>query len=152
MQTELTTARTECSELGQAIGEGLAVFRVAADEDRDAHRVCHGGLGGDGPVGRLGVVGVHDLDVVGAVAGHHLVAADAERHRVHDRPLRCCAFEAAPGLGLGQRDRRTPPDVHVQPIVLDEDPRPDDLAGPGHAADRAPAEPEIHRRLAHARG
>jgi hypothetical protein len=46
------------------------------------------GFGEQGAVGFVGTVGVGDLDVVGLVAGHHLIAGDAVGDGVHDRPLR----------------------------------------------------------------
>ena len=79
-------------------------------------------------VGLFGAVGVGDLDVVGLVPGHHLVARDAVGHGVHDRPLRRRGLPAALGLLGGQFDDAGPAEVHLQPAVVDEDPRPDDLA------------------------
>src|SRR5438270_7976114 len=52
----------------------LPVLLGAADGDVHAEGVGHGGLGEQGLVGFVGAVGVGDLDVVGLMAGHHLVA------------------------------------------------------------------------------
>src|SRR5699024_4560947 len=55
---------------------------------------------------------------------------------------------AAPGLLLRQLDHAAAADVHVQPLILDVDPRPHDLAGPGDPVDRGSAGREELRALA----
>jgi len=50
---------------------------VAAEVDGDAQGVEHGGLGAEGGDGVVRGGGVGDVEVVGAVAGHELIAGDA---------------------------------------------------------------------------
>ena len=124
--------------------------------DVDAERPGRRGLRQRAAVGGRGVLRVGHLDVVGLVTRHHLVARDAIRHRVHDRPLRRGGIEAAPGFGCGQRHDLRAADVHpetlVPPVAVDPDAAPDDLARPAHARQRAASEPEVHGRLPEALG
>ena len=73
---------------------------VASDRpakgDFQAQSVHGGGFGVEGALAAVGVGGVGDLDVVGLVAGHHLVARDALQDCVHDRPLRRGQVAGAP--------------------------------------------------------
>src|SRR5947209_325723 len=90
--------------------------------------------------------------MVGFMASHHLIARDAVRDGVHDRPLRGCRAPAALGFFKGEMDRFAAADVHVELIVLDEDAAPDDFAGFADAFEGAAAEAEVHGRLAFAGG
>ena len=57
------------------------------------------------------------------------------------------AFQRRSVSSARQLDDAGAAEVHLQLAVLDEDPRPDDLAGLGDALERAAAEAEVHRRL-----
>ena len=98
--------------------EGASLARRAlldaAAVDLDAHCLSHGGFGGEGFVGGGGVGGVDDLDVVGLVLGHELVAGDVVEHGVHDGPLLCGGVPAALHLGVGEGDGGGAAEVHVE--------------------------------------
>ena len=86
--------------------------------------------------------------MVSLVACHHLVAADAVGHGVHDRPLWRGRIEAALGFFFGQCDNLGAAKIHLELAVLDEDAAPHDLAGLGDAVQCASALWEIHGGLA----
>ena len=128
-------------ELG-AVGFG------AAEGDLEAELGGEGGFGVEGEVGFGGGVGVGDLDVVGLVAGHHLIAGNAVGDGVHDGPLGGRLLPAALGLGGGQGDDGGAAEVHLEFTSVDVNAAPDDFAGFGDAAEGAAAEAEIHVGLA----
>jgi hypothetical protein len=94
--------------------------------------------------------GVDDLDVIGFVAGHHLVAANAIKHGVHDRPLRSGLAPAAFGFFLREADNFGDAEVAMQFAVHDEYAAPDDVTWFGNAFEGSATEAEIHWRLAFA--
>ena len=101
-------------------------------------------------IGVGGAVGIGHLNMVGPMAGHHLIAADTVQHRVHDRPFAVGQMPAALGFLIRQGDHAGAADVHAQPPTLDKNARPDDFTGMGHAAQGAASFAKKHRRLAHA--
>ncbi len=106
-----------------------------------------GGFDAGGAVGLFFVGAIDDLNVVGFVAGHHLVASDAFEHGVHDGPLRCGFLPAAIGFGFGQFHDFGDADVGLEFAIHDENAAPDDVAGFADAFERATAEAEVHRGL-----
>ncbi len=128
--------------------ERLAVGLRAADADGEAEFGGEGGFGVEGEVGFLRAVRVGDLDVVGFVAGHHLVSRDAVGHGVHDRPLHRRLFPAAFRFRERERDYFGAAEVHLEFPAFNEDAAPDDFTGFGDAAHGAATKAEIHRRLA----
>ena len=140
---------TECAGAtrGPAVLEFRSVGLRAAEADGKAELGGESGLGVEGEIGFAGGVGVHDLDMVRLVAGHHLVAGHAVSDRMHDRPLDGGLLPAAFGFGGGERDDLGSAQIHLEATVLDEDAAPDNLARLRDAADRAAAEPEVHRGL-----
>ena len=91
---------------------------------------------------------INDLDVIGFVPRHHLVARDAVENGVHDRPLRR-GFTPAP-FGFLLREarplRRRPRSQCSSPCMMKT--RLQTMwPGLGNALQRAAAETEIHRRL-----
>ena len=118
----------------------------------DAQCLHHGNFYGQRVVGGPCRFGISDLDVVGFVAGHHLVAGDAVGDGVHNGPLRGGGTPAAVGFCLWEFDDATAANVHVQFVILNEDAAPDDFAGFAHAFAGAAAEWEIHVGLAFGRG
>ncbi|MFM1942847.1 MAG: hypothetical protein RI897_1829 [Verrucomicrobiota bacterium] len=134
------------------LGPGGAVGAGAAEADFHAHGFGHGGFGEEAGIGAGGVVGVGDLDMVGLVAGHHLVSGDAVGDGVHDRPLGGGGLPAAFRFFAGEFDDFGASEVHVELVIFDEDTGPDDFAGAGDAAEGAAAEREVHGGLAEAFG
>ncbi len=92
--------------------------------------------------------GVGDVDVIGAVAGHELVAGDAGEDGMDDGPLVGGLVPAAFGLLRRQRNRGAEAEVAVKGSVFDEDAAPDEAAGFADAFERAPTEGEVHGWLA----
>src|SRR4029077_5050316 len=73
-------------------------LHIPAQVDLEPEFRKHGGFDAAAAVGLFAVGRIDDLDVVGLVPSHHLVAADAVEDRVHDRPLRSSL--APPTLGF----------------------------------------------------
>ena len=69
------------------------------------------------------------MDVIGFVAGHHLVARDAVQHRVYDGPLRSGFPPTALGFRFGQVDDCSHSQVAVQFAAHDKDTAPDYASG-----------------------
>ena len=65
----------------------MLLAQVAAEVDFEAEFREEGGFDAAGAFGLLFAGGIDDLDVIGFVPGHHLVAADAFEHGMHDGPL-----------------------------------------------------------------
>lgn len=107
----------------------LCELHVAAEVDFEAEFGEGGGLDAGGAVGLFLIRGVDDLNVIGLVAGHHLVAVHAIEDGVHDRPLNGGFVPASFGFLLRERDDFRGPDVNVELAPLDEDAAPDDVAG-----------------------
>ena len=78
---------------------------------------------------------------------HHLVAAHAFEHRVHDRPLRCGFAPAPVGFFLGQTHHPPGAEVAMQLPVHDKYPAPHDVARLGDPFHRAAAQAEVYRGL-----
>ena len=114
----------------------------------DAQCLHHGNFYGQRVVGSLCRFGVCDLDVVGFVASHHLVAGDAIGDGVHNGPLRGGGLPAAVGFALWKFYDATATNIHVQFVILNKDAAPDDFAGFAHAFAGAAAEWKIHAGLA----
>lgn len=95
-----------------------------------------GGFGLEALVGALGVGGVGDLDVVGLVFGHELVAGDAVGHGVHDGPFLGGGFEAAAGFCFRKFEGGATTNVDVEFFILDINSGPDDFAGFGNSVNR----------------
>ena len=70
---------------------------------------------------RVRIMGVGDLDVVGAVLCHELVTGNAVGDGVHDRPLRRGELPAALRFFLRKFHRRPAADVHVKRFILHVD-------------------------------
>ena len=79
-------------------------LHIAAQMHFEAEFGEHSGFDAAGAMGLLLVGRVDDLDVIGFVAGHHLVAADAIEHCMHDRPLRSRFAPAPFGFLLREAD------------------------------------------------
>ena len=96
--------------------EGGSVGLGAAKTDFEAKFAGERGLGVDGEVGVLGGFRVGDLDVVGGVPRHHLVARDPVGDRVHDGPFGRRLLPAAFGFPARQAH-----DLGATEIVARED-------------------------------
>ncbi len=92
------------------------------------------------------------MNVIGFMAGHHLISRNSIEYTVHNRPLRRGLTPTARSLFFGKFSGLTNTEVAMQPAVHDKDPAPNDVAGLGNTFDRAAAEPEVHRGLALAHG
>ena len=92
-------------------------FDVPAEVHRQAELTEQGRLRHQGLVGGRGIRSVDHIDVVGLVAGHELVTADAVQNGVHDRPLRRGRVESSLGLLGRQLERGATADVDVQRAV-----------------------------------
>src|SRR5690242_11765130 len=92
---------TQFSVVPAASAPFTATLSRSAKRYFNSHRLGHRRLGQQGSICCLGAVGIRDLDVIGFVAGHHLVARDAVGDGVHDRPLRGGCIPAA--LRFGHR-------------------------------------------------
>jgi len=124
----------------------------AAEIDFDTEGVGEGGFGPEAFIGGLSVLGVGDLDVVGLVLGHELVAGDAVGDSVHDGPFFGGGFKAAAGFFFGEFEGGAASDVHVELFVLDVDAGPDDFAGLGNSVDGGAAVGKVDVGLAVAVG
>jgi hypothetical protein len=116
--------------------------------DLDAEGVEHGGFGVEGDVGAGGVWGICDVDMVGAVAAHELVAGDAVEDGMDDGPLVGGRTPAAFGFIRGKAHDGAETEVNLKCTGLYEHAAPDDLARLANAFERTSAEGEIHGRLA----
>lgn len=119
----------------------------AAEEDFHAHFLGQFGFGVEAVVGLLGAGGVGDVDVVGLVACHHLIAAHSVSHGVHDRPLWGGLVQTALCFFFRKRDDLGAAEVHLELAVFHEDTAPDDFTRLGDPVQGAATLREIHRGL-----
>src|ERR1044071_856020 len=119
---------------------------LAAEVDLESEFGEHGSFYTARAVGLFLVWGIDDLDVVGFVPRHHLIAADAFKNRVHDGPLRSGFAPAPLGFFLGKFDDLGDTQISMQPAIHDEDAAPNDMAGFRDAFERATTKPEIDRK------
>ena len=77
-------------------------LHFAANGDFESELVHRGCFGQEAFTGGFLTGGVSDLDMVGLVAGHHLIAGDSGQDGVEDWPLRCGEIPAFPGFRVGQ--------------------------------------------------
>jgi hypothetical protein len=99
--------------------------------------VHRGGFDAGGTVGLFFVRGVNDLDVVGLMTRHHLIAGDAFEYGVHDGPLWCGFLPTTPGFGIGKFDDFSHANVAMQGVVFHKDATPDNVTGFADAFYRA---------------
>src|SRR5262249_12875574 len=76
---------------------------------------------------------VNDLNMIGFMAGHHLVAGDAVEYGVHDRPLRRGFAPAALGFLQWQFDNFRDAEIAMKLSIHDEHSAPDNVAWFGNA-------------------
>lgn len=138
----------EQTKLGGCVFEArgtarLPNFHIAAKVNLNAHAGKHGSFSGKRLVGAFRVWRISDLDMVGLVARHHLIARDAMKHSVHDGPLGRGHLPTSLGLLARQLHHGRAPQVGVQRPIFDEDAAPDDLAWLADAFERAAAEAEL---------
>ena len=106
----------------------FAVLFCSADCDFQSQRFCHTRLGQHGIIGGFRGSGVSDLDMIGFVSAHHLIAIDSVEYRVHDGPLWRGRIPTALGFLQWQLYGLCPSQIHFQPVRFHEDATPDDFA------------------------
>jgi hypothetical protein len=94
---------------------GQRVLDLAAQKNLEAELLQRRGLGIQTALGAGEIRRIYDLDMVGFVARHHLVAGDPAQHQVHHRPLRRGQAPALLGLRVGQANRFAQALVAVDP-------------------------------------
>src|SRR5688500_415450 len=162
---------TSCASIGQSARSGAAATRrrtalryftmfapprsippllvLPRPADRHLHpqRIRERRLRQQHPIRLRRRIRVRHLDVVRLVPRHHLIARDPIHHRVHDRTLQRRRLPPPPRLLRRQLRHPRPSEVHLQPPVLDKDPRPHDLPRLRNPLQRPAPQSKVHRRL-----
>src|ERR1700743_3065220 len=92
----------------------------------ESHVAQSGCLGGKSKVGAVFCRSVWNLNVIGFVPAHHLIACYTAKHGMHDWPLPSGHLPAPLGLLVGQRNCPSAPKIGLQTVVLDIDAAPYD--------------------------
>src|ERR1043166_636272 len=106
----------------------------------------HGGFDAAGAMCLAKTGRIDNLDVIGFVARHHLIAGNAIEHGVHDGPLGRGFSPAMLRFLVRKFDDLRDAEIAVQFAVHHKDSAPYDVAGLGDTLDGAAAEPEIDRK------
>jgi len=130
---------------------GLRQFNRTAEMNFQPKLGEHGGFDATGTVGLFLVGRVNNLDVVGLMSRHHLVARNALQDSVHDRPLGRGLTPPTLGLLGWELHHLGYAQITVKLSIHDKHPAPDDGPRSGNALNGAAAEPEVHGRLTLAR-
>src|SRR5258706_1224238 len=91
---------------------------------------------------------INNLNMIGFVARHHLIARHTLDDRMHDRPLRRGFAPASFGFFFRKSYYPADSEIAVQSSIHHENPAPDNMPRFRDPLQCSAAKAEIHRRLA----